>query len=305
MPAPRGAKVYGASAAMRQQEFWVSRASGVVLVLSGLAVGAYGLLDSKNAGHAKGADRIIDAPARPVMARPASNEVAFSAPAVVVTIATHPNALKALGQNVAIPKGRDALTRALQEELRRVGCYDGKVNGAWTPTTRRAMKAFIDRVNATLPIEQPDQILYVMVKGKRAQVCGVPCPTGQSFGEDGRCLPEGILAKVKNNVLAATAEPSWKPTLQPTGNLGVITAWSPTSTGGLGATQPLTSAPVDVRMALAGPMSPVATPDRGMPPAAGSRIARVYKAPRLRRASGARGRSNASRAVFASNRSPN
>src|SRR5690349_13734274 len=54
---------------------------------------------------------------------------------------------------------RPWLGRELQRELARVGCYEGERNGIWTPATRKAMKAFTDRVNATLPTEEPDYIL--------------------------------------------------------------------------------------------------------------------------------------------------
>jgi peptidoglycan hydrolase-like protein with peptidoglycan-binding domain len=47
----------------------------------------------------------------------------------------------------------------LQSELKRVGCYGGVINGVWTGSTRQAMKAFMDRVNATLPTDLPDTIL--------------------------------------------------------------------------------------------------------------------------------------------------
>jgi hypothetical protein len=69
----------------------------------------------------------------------------------------------------------------------------GELNGAWTPSTRRAMKAFTDRVNATLPVEEPDGILFAMVQGHQDRACGKPCPSSQSLSEDGRCLPNAIL----------------------------------------------------------------------------------------------------------------
>ena len=50
------------------------------------------------------------------------------------------------------PAAADRLPLALQlqRELARVGCYDGEINGVWTPTTRQALKAFLDRLNAVL-----------------------------------------------------------------------------------------------------------------------------------------------------------
>ena len=46
------------------------------------------------------------------------------------------------------PAGSDTLARELQKELRRVGCYDGEITGVWSSDARRAMKAFIERMNA-------------------------------------------------------------------------------------------------------------------------------------------------------------
>src|SRR5262245_2389990 len=51
------------------------------------------------------------------------------------------------------PGDRAALARALQRELKRVGCYDGEITGVWTTSSRMAMKAFTEHVNATLPVD--------------------------------------------------------------------------------------------------------------------------------------------------------
>lgn len=69
------------------------------------------------------------------------------------------------------PRSRGSLARELQIELRRVGCYADEVNGTWTMQTRRAMKSFTDKVNATLPVDKPDEILLALVKGQREPVC--------------------------------------------------------------------------------------------------------------------------------------
>lgn len=87
------------------------------------------------------------------------------------------------------------LTRDLQRELQRVGCYGGEVTGNWTPSTKRAMSAFMDRVNATLPIEEPDYILLTLVQGHAAAACGATCPSGQGMSNDGRCVPQAVIAQ--------------------------------------------------------------------------------------------------------------
>ncbi len=89
---------------------------------------------------------------------------------------------------------RVQLTRDLQAELKRVGCYGGEITGAWSSSTKRAMRAFMERVNATLPIEDPDYILLTLVQGHTAQACGVGCPSGQTPSDSGRCLPNAVVA---------------------------------------------------------------------------------------------------------------
>ena len=90
---------------------------------------------------------------------------------------------------------RRELTRDLQTELKRVGCFDGDINGTWSPASKKAMSAFMDRVNATLPVEDPDYILLTLVQGHSAQACGKGCPPGQGLSNDGRCQPRSILAQ--------------------------------------------------------------------------------------------------------------
>jgi hypothetical protein len=189
----------------------------------------------------------------------------------VVTVAQRPSEPPAPAVRAApIPRDRDTLARELQKELKRVGCYEGELNGVWTPLTRRAMKAFTDRVNATLPVDEPDAILYAMVQGHQDKACGKPCPSGQGLGEDGRCLPNAILAKAAKNGLppAAIAQaakstpvPADKPAPAITGWSTVTTAAAPApAVASAPAFGPL---PIEGRMALAGPTadpSAAATP---------------------------------------------
>jgi hypothetical protein len=93
------------------------------------------------------------------------------------------------------PEDRAALARALQRELKRVGCYGGDISGVWTTSSRTAMKSFIERVNASLPIETPDTVLLSLVQGHRERACSAPCPVGQTATESGTCLPSGVTAK--------------------------------------------------------------------------------------------------------------
>jgi peptidoglycan hydrolase-like protein with peptidoglycan-binding domain len=131
---------------------------------------------------------------------------------------------------------RGSLAQELQRELARVGCYDGQINGVWTTSTRQAMKAFLERVNATLPITQPDGILLALVQGQRVKICGASCPSGQALTEDGRCTPTAILSREAQKDHAKKA-------------ILVTSGWSTTTT----VAPKLPSAPFEGQMALAGP----------------------------------------------------
>lgn len=69
------------------------------------------------------------------------------------------------------PMDREQLTRSLQRELRRVGCYAGDINGAWGPQSRQAMSRFTDRIKVRLPVEAPDHVLLKLVQDQPRLVC--------------------------------------------------------------------------------------------------------------------------------------
>jgi hypothetical protein len=80
---------------------------------------------------------------------------------------------------VDAPTDKATLTRQLQRELKRVGCYTGDVNGVWTTSSRLAMKAFVDHANASLPIHAPDPVLLSLVRSHPDGTCAAPCPRGR------------------------------------------------------------------------------------------------------------------------------
>jgi hypothetical protein len=90
--------------------------------------------------------------------------------------------------NTDLPVDRVSLIRELQRELKRVGCYSGDVNGMWTTSSRLAMKSFTDKVNASLPIDNPDEVLLSLVRGHKDTACAAACSPGQALNDKGRCL---------------------------------------------------------------------------------------------------------------------
>jgi len=229
------------------------RVGGVILILSGLAVAAYSITSGSDSSEPEIAGR---AAAKP--------DAAFATP-VVVTIAQRPSEPFA-PRATASPKGREALARELQKELKRVGCYEGELNGTWTPMTRRAMKAFADWVNATLPVDEPDAILYAMVQGHQDKACGKPCPSGQGRAEEGRCVPNAILSKAakKGPPPAAVASTRKTDLAAAEKQATAVTGWSTVTTFAAPVPAPvivsapaLGAPPAEGRMALAGPTSPL------------------------------------------------
>jgi len=141
---------------------------------------------------------------------------------------------------------REGLTREIQRQLKRVGCYGGAITGVWSPAVRRAMKAFTDRANATLPVEQPDQILLALVQNNQAVTCSAGCPPGQAVGGNGRCLPNALVVRAKKpNTPAKEATPT--PAGAPDDASGPI---------------PAPAGPAAGRMSLAGPPPPPKRPAR-------------------------------------------
>ncbi len=119
-------------------------------------------------------------------------------------------------RNEAAPARNDydaryQLVRDLQAELRRLGCYSGRIDGDWGPRSRYAARSFLRKVNASLPIQKPDYIFLTLVRGHANRVCGITCPSGESLGSNGRCVASVIADR------AARTNPSKRTTT----NLGV------------------------------------------------------------------------------------
>jgi hypothetical protein len=114
------------------------------------------------------------------------------------------------------------LASALQRELQRVGCYDREINGVWTTSSRMAMQAFLERVNAALPFDEPDLILLSLVQAHSGTACGRLCPAGESLSRRETCPP--------NPLRSAKFEPDERNPII-TGSLPASTAPAPTLRG--------------------------------------------------------------------------
>lgn len=100
-------------------------------------------------------------------------------------------------QSAALERSSDRYERArlIQRELARVGCYGGDPDGDWGPGSKRAMQTFLDRVNATLPTDEPDGVLLALLQGQKGAVCTDACRAGEAIGTNGRCIPTALVAQ--------------------------------------------------------------------------------------------------------------
>lgn len=107
---------------------------------------------------------------------------------------------------------RIALSRDIQRELQRVGCYLGAIDGVWGGGSQRAMLAFMDRVNASLPTREPDVFMLSLLRSQTSAVCGTSCPRGQSPTASGRCVPSTLVAQAERQTgPAAVQRDAWEP----------------------------------------------------------------------------------------------
>jgi hypothetical protein len=92
------------------------------------------------------------------------------------------------------PLSQVAIAREAQKELRRLGCYEGESSGIWTPSSRLAAQRFVDRVNAKLPTDKPDEFLLALLRDQSGAICS-QCLRDEALDASGRCMPVALISK--------------------------------------------------------------------------------------------------------------
>jgi len=146
------------------------------------------------------------------------------------------------GSGVASLKPKDPTSRyklvvEIQRKLKKRGCYWGRIDGSWGAGSKYAMQAFVDRVNAILPIKEPDYVLLTLLQANSDKTCG-GCPAGQTVTVGGSCVPQAIIANAQHKSISnggggaqvfswqrtGTPQPVAQPLLRPVGTTIVTTA---------------------------------------------------------------------------------
>lgn len=183
------------------------RSLGGFVLLAGIGVGLFvyfpapvdrstSLEEATRATQLRAAEQAVR-PA-PSVNIPNSSRVASFAPSTALQAPTHPSPVAAATPSVAPaakveaianwqttvaqtgsgslepadPDSRYKLVVDIQQHLKRVGCYWGRVNGSWTSSTREAMREFTSHANAALPADKPDYLLLSLLKGHNGKSCG-------------------------------------------------------------------------------------------------------------------------------------
>jgi peptidoglycan hydrolase-like protein with peptidoglycan-binding domain len=174
---------------------------GIALGIAGATIANSDIDFSQHIDAFRSADRgagpaaPAEIPMPPPRAAAPSPRAVDPAPETVVVTLPSANA-PAASQRTHLGTGNHlSLAQQLQSELQRVGCYAGNIDGVWTPSSQKAMKAFTERVNARLPVDEPDYVLLALVRGRQGKVCMIACPPDQTLAADNRCVPDAVLAR--------------------------------------------------------------------------------------------------------------
>jgi hypothetical protein len=77
--------------------------------------------------------------------------------------------------------------RALQLELKRVGCFDGRVDGEFGPATRTALRNFAKFAALNVPDDDLTLDAVKAVRGFDRRICPLVCPSGERADGE-RCI---------------------------------------------------------------------------------------------------------------------
>lgn len=126
------------------------------------------------------------------------------------------------------------LALSVQQELRRVGCYTGAIDGIWGRGSRGALANFARHGKVRLAGDEPSQANIDLLKAHKARVCPLQCGRN-SVVKDGRCVvrskPKSKKAKKSAQKRASpkkTTAPQ-KQTSQPKKPSGTFNLWGPAS----------------------------------------------------------------------------
>ncbi len=97
----------------------------------------------------------------------------------------------ALAPPVLTPPEPD-LTRSLQVELKRIGCFEGAVDGIWEGRTKLALADVARRAKLDVATDVPTPIAVEALKSRRDRICPLNCGAGR-IERNGSCVAKAVV----------------------------------------------------------------------------------------------------------------
>jgi TIR domain len=114
------------------------------------------------------------------------------------------------------------LVRDLQQELQRVGCDPGKLDGVWGNGTKAALAKFSARAKIDLNNSEPSQYALDQLRKRKQTACTVDCDDGEKL-VNGKCVEIPVASSASTSVATKSAKPlacsEWSRCMEP-GQLG-------------------------------------------------------------------------------------
>ncbi|MBU2581680.1 MAG: peptidoglycan-binding protein [Alphaproteobacteria bacterium] len=104
------------------------------------------------------------------------------------------------------------LVSRIQGELKRLGCFDGRITGRWQSRTKQALARFLARANAQLPVETPDMAHVFILRNYVGGSCQAQLATAQKTqpaepAASRSQAPTGMMALGANAGIPAPSNP--------------------------------------------------------------------------------------------------
>jgi Caspase domain len=161
------------------------------------------------------------------IARDEAERVKVEAPTAMLTPGADPP--KAAASQVT-PLSGGSLIVEIKKELKRVGCYTGRMDDKWvTADTKASVQKFVKHANFASSADEPTQRLLDAVRTEPDRVCPLECgarevarnggcvakscPNGLLLGSDGVCEPQKSgtkTAKIPSETDSANARPQMR-----------------------------------------------------------------------------------------------
>lgn len=91
----------------------------------------------------------------------------------------------------ALPPNVTDLTRSLQVELKRVGCFEGAIDAVWGSATQGALAEFARRAKLDVPTDAPTPTAVETVKSQSSRICPLVCGAGL-IERNGTCVAKAV-----------------------------------------------------------------------------------------------------------------